>query len=228
MSKTINAYAAVLLFFCMACNSDVSTVDTPQRYEEFFVRYIAGQGQVKATAMFFEQDSVQKARPISMPQGVSFQNRRMTLKPLPGGAERFLIEQQSDYPQSFVFAFSDAQQQPARFEISMPAVKDFSIKDGKCHLADGLHIFMDAPLSAKESMVIFLTDEAKKASTYEVEGPSEEAAIHLSSDKIAGLVPGQYEMYLIKKAEEVKKEANCTTTGLIEYYSSAINVEIIE
>ena len=230
MSKILTpiVYFVALLFFCMACDSEVSTENTAQRYEEFFVRYIAGQGDIKATAMFFEQDSIQKASPIDMVEGVKFQNHKMELKPLPGGAERFLIEQQSDYPKSFVFEFTDAQQQPGRFEISMPPVKNISIKDGKCRLADGLHILMDAPLSAKESVVIFLTDEAKKASTFEVSGSSEESAIHLSGDEIAKLVPGQYEMYLIKKMEEVKKDDNCTTTGVIEYYSSVINFEVVE
>lgn len=230
MSKILTplAYAFVCLCLCMACNSDVSTENTVQRYEEFFVRYIAGQKQVKATAMFFEQDSIQNARPIAMAQGVTFQNRRMELKPLPGGAERFVIEQQSDYPERFLFEFTDVHQQPGKFEISMPAIKNIAVKGGKCQLSDGLHILIDAPLSAKESAVVFLSDEAKKASTFQVAGPSQEAAIQLSSDEISHLAAGQYEMYLIKKLEASQKEGKCTTTGVIEYYSSAISFEIVE
>lgn len=214
-------FLVFIVFFCSSCSNDSPLSTAPHQYGDFFVRYLAQPKQLKATASFLEGDTIRTARPIEMEGGVLFQDRSMEMRYLPNSAVRYNVEEPTPYADKFSFAFGKSQV----FEMSMTPIDSFRVNDGKCQLADGLSLYVDSPPKENESLVLFFSDANRKASTLTLEGPIGDQQIVVPASQLSQLIPGHYELYLVKKKKLSREGKTVSSIGAIEYYTPAISFE---
>lgn len=212
----------------VGCQTNPSEEAPPHRFGAFFVRYLSGEDQIKATASILEGDSIQTADLANIPKGVSFQNQPMTFRPSPGGLGRFLLEDNMAYSATSEFRFSDSTGREQVYIIDMAPIDSFSIVGGEASLSGGLQLYLFPPLQAAESLVLFFSNEEQQATSVTLQGPLEGDYIGLPAPQLTNLTTGSYELYLIKKKRLVHEDKVFSTSGDVEYYSPPAEFEMKE
>ncbi|MCB0547403.1 MAG: hypothetical protein KDD19_07415 [Phaeodactylibacter sp.] len=201
----------------------------PHHFAEFFVRYLQGEKELKAHASFFEGDSIATAVPKAFAGGAAFQGNSMEARNLPGGTIRYSYEQRSDYADSFKFGFQDDFGQKREISIAMAPVDSFAVQGGQASRSTGMSLYArGGKLTQGESMVLLFNDEENKASTIMLTGPSAGELYSIPAAKVEALRPGQYTLYLVKKKRVAEPGDSLSFLADIEFYTSTIEVEVVE
>ena len=215
----------IFLFACLQFNCS-SEKQAPQQslYANFEIRYLKPERHLRAQASFAKGDSINR-KPISFPT-VHFEERAMDLKKLSNKVPRYQAEQHTDYQSSFSFRMIDENNKEINYDLQMSPIDSFQI-DGPIQKSKELKLnWYGAPLKENESLILLFTDQDNKASSQNINGPTEKAELSIPAPKLSKLSPGKGQLYLVKKQINFHNDQNSKFRSLIEFYTNSIDIEV--
>jgi len=222
----------ILLFFAIslfACSNDTtnSTNTDIKQYADYYVRYLAGENQLKAEAVFKKGTDSSKAISVQ-PEGSIFLNQQK-LKSffLSKKNIRFQYEGDKILGDDYIFRFVKDDNTTIDYDAGLKDIKSFSIS-GIASKSKGITISWEgSPLSDREEIVVLITDEKNKAATQTFQS-SPNNAVTISADKLNKLSTGKGFVYLVRKNFGKEKIQDLNIKSAAEYYTDKIDLEIIE
>ncbi|MCP3929173.1 MAG: hypothetical protein GY705_08745, partial [Bacteroidetes bacterium] len=197
-------------------------------FAELYVRYLENEKELKAQVVFFKGDSLENAQPASTDGRISFQGSEMLSRNLNGNTIRHTISFQSDYQETFTFQFQDLSSQIRKYEAGMSPIEGFIVKD-QISLSNGMQLILKGEkLSRDESLVLLFSNEKHQAHSIIVEGPTESIELDIPAHQVKEFPIGNGTLYLVKKQTRPIKENYVSGTSTIEFYTNAIDVEVVE
>jgi len=196
-------------------------------YGSFMVRYMEPGNQVKATASFFEGDTLRTARPKAWDGGVSFLGSAMRMRNMMDSEIRYTTERNIAFLEEYSFRFNDerGKQQAVNVRMYPAGSPGFQLPASK---AAGLVLnYQGEALQAGENLVVLLTDEQNQSYSFMVQGPQASSTIRLDDREVAGLPVGQYTLYLVRSQKKEEKTGRFDFAVDLEYYSATSTVEIL-
>ena len=86
---------------------------------------------------------------------------------------RYVLTRKGPYSKNLDFGYHDDNGIPIQYDLTMPEVGTFSIKEGEVQKSKGMTITWEGePLDAKQSMVFMFTDQKNQAASFSMKGPS--------------------------------------------------------
>lgn len=204
------------------CQPDTQAAQTgPSTYANLFVRYIAPQGQLKATAAFREGDSLSTAQPVEIPGGVTYQGRQMEARQLPGQQVRYLLDTRSAFAKEHQFRFKAANGTTQEVTLQLAPIDSFSIIGGTASLSEGMELYIkDERIGEGESIVLLFSDENNKATTITLTNPALQDTFPVAAIRLRKLQPGPHRVYLVKKQHQEIDLKGAKVIADIEYYTA--------
>lgn len=222
--------AAAAAFSLPGCQGErLPSEPEQQRFAELFVRYIAPQRQMKATAEFLEGDSLQNAQPVELPDGLRLQGRPMEARYLTGNRVRYSIEHRADYDPSYKFTFEGLDGQAQDYVLSMKPIKRFEIVGGQASLSKGMTLFVeDGRLLAGERLVLLFSDANNQATTISLGDPAARDTFKIAALRLHKLKPGPHTLYLVKQKRQEEAGKALSVVADMEYYTDTLPFEVVE
>lgn len=223
-------FACLLLGLCTTCkNAAIEQEEKPPHwFAKYYVRYLQTERQLKAHASFLEGDSIKNAEPKRFRGGVSFQGKKMQFRDLQGKLYRYLLNEQTDYNETFLFRHRDDNGDYWEYTMRMHPIEDFFVKD-KISKSKGMTIVADgAILQSNESLVLLFSDERNRATTLTIEGPSKTIELSIPPEQLGDLSVGKGKLYLVKKQFNEDQEEQLNASSSIEFYTKSIDIEVLE
>ena len=146
------AISTLLLWRCEN-NTDLSN---DIFFEEYYVRYLETEKELKAYATFLEGDSIQNAKPKIFFAGVAFQNSGMEVRNLPKGVVKYSITNNNvSYNSPFRFRYRNEEGQAVEERLNMKPLGDFFVKD-QISLSKGMTLVINNGSLSEDEQLIFL------------------------------------------------------------------------
>lgn len=217
------AISTILLWGCEN-NPDLSN---DVLFEEYYVRYLEAEKELKAYATFLEGDSLKNAKPKIFFGGVAFQNSGMEVRNLPKGVVKYRIKNdQVSYNNPFTFKYRNEEGETVEERLKMKPLGDFFVKD-PISLSKGMTLVInDGSLSEDEQLILLFSDEKNRAFSIPIMGPTDQIAYGLTSNQIKNLSEGKGQLYLVKKQNKLREENNRIISSNIEFYSKTLEIYI--
>lgn len=212
------------------CQNNTPRQPKPQEklFIDFFVRYLSDESQLKAQASFSEGISPDDSKAKQIEGGVAFQNSGMTEQNLQGKVIRYELVRSGDYTGNFPFNFKDEEGQQREYILKMSPIEDFFIK-GAISKSKGMTLVVNGGLiKANEQLVLLFSDEDSRAYSITLSGPAKTIEFSLSPEQTAPLRPGPGQLYLVKRQDNIEENDEISLVSSIEYYTTAIDIEVIE
>ncbi len=229
-----------LVIFFGACTPPAAP-ELPPLSISAAVRYLEDQSSLRGTLIAGTNDSMGGMGGVEFPSAgkLSFVGSGMQATQLPGPATRYRTQLQSPYPTDLRFTFPrvttatgpDNTPDPFTLELRMspPDVRGlpttFSLQKGITV------VVQDAPLVAGESILLFFSPTGGPDSRPRkilIPGPTNGNRFRVPTPALGALVPGRYELYLVKEQRINRDTLNLQLSSLVEFYSRTINVEVTE
>jgi len=213
-----------------SCQNSAPKAPKPKEklFIDFFVRYLTDESQLKAQATFSEGISPDESKAKRIEGGVAFQNSGMTEQNIQGRVTRYELERESEYTGSFPFNLKDDDGKQREYLLKMSPIEDFFIK-GEISKSRGMTLVVNGGLiKANEQLVLLFSDEENRAYSITLSGPAKTIEFELKSDQTAPLRPGPGKLYLVKRQDNVEENEEISLVSSIEYYTSAIEIEVVE
>ncbi|MCB9273707.1 MAG: hypothetical protein H6564_06675 [Lewinellaceae bacterium] len=212
-----------------ACRQNKEEQKGPQLFADLYVRYLQAEEELKATATFFEGDSIETASPKILTGGASFQGSGMEPRPLPGGTVRYTLQRNGDYAASFPFRFKNNNGLQQEYSLSMAPIDTFYIHGAKASKSQGMSAYADGgQLQAGESLVFLFSDAQNQAFSFTLNGPLATTEIKVPPSQLESLKPGPYQLYLVKKKRSTEVKPGLAVLANIEFYTRTVEVEVEE
>jgi len=224
----ISGVLLLLLALGWGCgNGNNQTEQGPRIYAELFVRYLQSEREIKATATFFEGDSLANAAPKTFQGGVAFQGSGMEARQLPGGATRYNLQRAADYAEAFPFRFKDDDGQTLEYALSMVPLDTFFIANNQASKNQGMVLYAKGgELQDGESLVFFFSDAQNRAVTFTIPGPHRGEEYRLTRQQLKDLAVGPHYMYLVKKRRTAEERGKLSVLADVEYYTRVAELEV--
>lgn len=226
MKYIIFFFFAISLFACSNDTSNSTNTDIKQ-YADYYIRYLAGEKQLKAEAVFKKGTNPSKAI-VSQPEGSIFLNQQK-LKGLFMSKSniRFQYEGTNQLGKDYVFRFVKDDNTKIDFDAGLNAITNFSIK-GAASKSKGITINWEGgPLSEREELVVLITDEKNKAATQTFKA-SPNNSVSLGADKLTKLTTGKGFVYMVRKNFGEEKIQDLYIKSAAEYYTDKIDLDIVK
>lgn len=225
-----------LALLCCQCSSTpekvetATTTETNTIFTNFYVRYLQSEQQLKGQVTFAQGKDVQDTKPVNMKK-VNFMESGMNKKDVAGKFSRYIYQAPTPNAMTnFNFNYTDNSGKSYQQELEMKPLENFSIKDGYSK-SKGMILQLEgesAHLTADESLVLLFSDEKNKVTTLEVGGPSTNPAINFTGSQLGDLSLGKNKLYIVKKQNRRFQKDNYDMTSTIEFYSSTIELDMME
>lgn len=218
----ISVLLIALGLFVSRCQQAPTQEETvPTTYADLFVRYIAPQAQLKATAAFREGDSLSTARPVEIPGGVKYQGQPLEKRPLPGQQVRYTTDTRSAFTRQHRFQFRGADGQEHEITLALAPVDSFSVVGGTASRSEGLKLYIEnEQLEAGESIVLLFSDADNNATTLTLTNPAARDTFPVAGIRLRKLKPGPHKVYLVKKRHQQISLDGVEATADLEYYTA--------
>jgi hypothetical protein len=227
--KYISAILLVCLVFgASGCKQQENPVTEPTIFEDYFVRFLSQEQQLKSQAVFATGDSANAITPYIPLGGVSFLGSGMEMRKISEDLIRYTLEIQAAYQIPFKFRFKNTQGTFNTYEISMTPIEDFFIKN-MVSKTKGTDLVINGGLLSKEETLVFIFSDADNvAASHTVKGPIKDITYNIPPAIFKNLVPGTGKLYLVKKILKNESLDNREIHAEIEFYSKDIDIEIKE
>ncbi len=226
-------YISAILLVCLillasGCKQQENPVTEPTIFEDYFIRYLSPEEQLKAQAVFATGDSVHAITPFVPLGGVSFMGSGMEMKKISEDLIRYTQEMKASYQMGFKFRFKNTLGTFNNYEISMMPIEDFFVK-GEVNKINGINLVINGGLlSDEESLVFILSDANNVATSYTITGPTKDFNYNIPPAIFKNFVPGTGKLYLVKKILKNESLKNREIHAEIEFYSKDLDIEITE
>ena len=213
---------------CSSCKNQEKPVSKAILFEDYFIRYLSPEQQLKAQAVFAEGDTITNTQPKSFVGGISFQGSGMAERKISNELIRYEETRKMDYADSFSFRYKNEDGNPATHIINMSPIEDFFLKSSVSK-TNGLDIVVKGGiLSKQESLVFLFSDKQNIATSIELKGPTNTIEFHLPPAQFSKLNTGKGKLYIVKKQSTLDKVDNRDIHAEIEYYTKDIEIEIMD
>ena len=213
---------------CSSCNNQEKPTPKAILFEDYFIRYLSPEQQIKAQAIFAEGDTITHTQAKTFLGGVSFQGSGMSERKISSQLIRFEETRKMDYTNSFSFRYKNEEGNDATHVINMSPIEDFFLKSSVSK-TNGLDIVVKGGiLSKQESLVFLFSDKENIAASIELKGPTNTIEFHLPPTQFSKLSIGKGKLYLVKKQSTLEKTGNRDIHAEIEYYTKDIEIEIVD
>jgi hypothetical protein len=219
-----------ILLLLSACQSDEKTKQTSAKplFINYEVRYLEQEKELRALAYFKEGDSLEVAQSKTF-SNINFQGSAMENQNLGQRGVRYILNRKGPYSSNLDFGYKNDDGTPINYDLSMPEVGDFLIKEGNVSKNKGATIVWNGEaLDASQSMVFMFTDKNNKATSTSAKGPTSLSEVFIPSKDLAGLSLGEGQLYLVKKQVRNTTDQNQTILSVVEYYTSPIDFTTVE
>ncbi len=211
---------------CVLTSCSLVSSKHPDVYGSLVVRYIDSEQRLQAYANYYEGDSLATARPKAWPGGVSILGSAMESRTLPNGEVRYSTERRMDFVENVSLRFTDELQKQHETRLVLKRLDDLALKT-PASISSGLVLtYKGSPLTAGETLVLIFTDAQGYSYTSEVAGPLQRNEILLPARDVATMIPGQYQVYAVRKRSANEKDGRFTHHLEVEFYSRTATVEI--
>lgn len=221
--------AQYFLLLC-ACQPNEKTNHSTAKpvFINYEVRYLEQEKELRALAYFKEGDSLEVATSKTF-SNINFQGSAMENQNLGERGVRYILNRKGPYSSNLDFGYKNDAGVPITYDLTMPEVGEFLIKDGIISKNKGATItWKGEALDASQSLVFMFTDKDNKASSTSIKGPTSLSEVFIPSKKLADLTPGKGQLYLVKKQVQNTTDENQTILSVVEYYTSSIDITTIE
>ena len=222
---------ALTILLANACQSSEKKVEVPKAKPVFInyeVRYLEQERELRALVSFKEGDSFKTATSKSF-SNINFQGSAMESQNLGQRGIRYILNRKGGYSSNLDFGYKNDDGIPIVYDLTMPVVGEFSIKEGIISKNKVATIVWNGePLDASHSLVFMFTDKDNKASSISIKGPTDLSEAFISSKSLADLSLGESQLYLVKKQVKNTKDENQTIISVVEYYTSPIDIKTVE
>ncbi len=227
---------AVLLGSC----STPAAPELPPLTVSAAVRYLEDQSSLRGTLIAGTNDSMGGMGGIQFPSAgkLSFVGSGMQATLLPGPGTRYRTELRSPYPTDLRFTFPRTTTAPGpdapdpftlELRMSPPNVRGLPTT---LSLEKGITVAVqDAPLAAGESILLFFspTDGPdRQPRKVLIPGPTNGNRFRVPTPALGALLPGRYDLYLVKEQRVKRDTLNLRLATLVEFYSRTISVEVTD
>lgn len=222
-------FGGTFLLAC-GCKEAASGQEKPKEklYIDFFVRFLADESQLKAQATFSEGISPDEAKPKHIEGGVAFQNSGMIERNIQSKIIRYESIREGEYADDFPFQFKDDEGNQRAYNLKMSPIEAFFLK-GEISRSKGMTIVVNGGLiKANEQLVFFFSDEDNKAYSITLSGPAKTIEFVFESAQTAPLHLGPGKLYLVKRQDNQQENDEISLVSSIEYYTKAIDIEVVE
>mgnify|MGYP007059400027 CR=1 FL=1 len=228
--KLTKILSLIILTQFFACkNPAVEPQEKPPHwFANYYVRYLQTERQLKAHASFLEGDSLKNAEPKRFRGGVSFQGKRMEMRNLNNKVFRYLLNEEANYSDSFLFRHRDEEGNYWEYTIKMNPIEDFFVKN-EISKSKGMSLIIKGGiLQENEELILLFSDQDSKAASISITGPSNTIEFFIEPEKLHNLTPGPGQLYLVKKQVNQDQEERLSAVSSIEFYSKTIDIEVLE
>jgi len=213
-----------------ACQSDETKNQTNARslFINYEVRYLEDEKELRGLAYFKQGDSIRTAVSKDF-SNVTFQSSAMKKQNLGARGSRYILNRKGSYSSNLDFSYNNNEGIPINYDLSMPAVDAFSIKEGKIQKSKGATIVWNGKaLDASQSLVLMFTDKDNQSSSISIKGPSQVSKVFIPSSDLSRLTLGEGQLYMVKKQVLKTQEQNQRVFSIVEYYTSAIDINVVD
>lgn len=218
----------ILLLSACQANEKPNRTNAKPLFINYEVRYLEQEKELRALASFKEGDSLEVAVPKEF-SNTSFQGSAMDKQVLGERGFRYILSRKGPYSANLDFGYKNDDGIPVNYDLNMPEVGEFSIKEGTINKNTGATVMWKGePLDDTQSLVLMFTDEKNKASSISVKGPTNLSEISLPLEALAKMASGNVQLYLVKKQILRTQEENQSILSVVEYYTSPIQIKVVE
>ena len=213
-----------------ACQSDEKSNQTNAKtlFINYEVRYLEDEKELRGLVYFKEGDSIQTAVSKEF-SNTTFQNSAMKKQDLGARGSRYILNRKGPYSSNLDFSYKNNEGIPFNYDLSMPAVGNFSIKEGDIQKGKGATIEWNGKaLDPSQSLVLMFTDKDKQFSSISIKGPSPISQFFIPSSDLDKLTLGNGQLYLVKKQVLKTQEQNQAILSVVEYYTSPIDIKVVD
>lgn len=216
-----------LLWSCQ--NEQPPAEAPPTLFAELFVRYIAPQGSLKATATFLKGDSLGTAEPIELKQPALFQGQPMDARYLPNNYVRYSTEKRIPFKEAYTFSFEENGAEAQEVALALDPIDSFSIVGATASLSDGMQLVIPGErLEEGESIVLLFSNAQNQATTITLTNPAARDTFNIAPIRLRKLKPGPHRIYLVKKQHRIHDFDGGTAQADIEYYTREQPFTVVE
>ncbi len=228
MRYTVLFILLFLLLVIFSCSrSEQGPVEEEHYFAELYVRFLEEEGHFKATATFFEGDSLSTAVSWQPSSPVLFNDRPMEERNIQGNLVRYIIDFYGQPIQaSYRFSLTDQREKPLQFDSKLDAIRAFTVQEGASK-QKGLRIkVQNGQLKEGQSLVFLFSDSNNQAYSITIPGPQGEDTYFLSPQRIADWPAGKGQLYLVKKSSTTKVIEAWNVLTETEYYTKTQEITI--
>lgn len=209
---------AILLIsgFLAQCTSEPEETSTEETAKaNFYVRYLADALELKGQASFFSTDSTS----LKIPTGVAFMSSGTRERELPGQVTRYESTIEAAYPPDLRFTFTlPNHDKQTSVNLPMAGIQGFEVLHAT--KSDGLILDLNGELADGEDLLLLFTNAKQEARSILRPGPLSTEQLLIPADALLHFAPGEYRLYLVKKANIEKQEQGLSYTFSAEYYTT--------
>ena len=229
--KSIYVFVFTLIILVLgACqiNEKANHIKVKPLFINYEVRYLEQEKELRALAFFKEGDSLEVAVSKEF-SNITFQSSGMKKQNLGERGIRYILNRKGPFSDNLDFSYNNNDGVPINYELSMPTVGDFLIKEGNIYKNKGATIVWNGELlDPSQSLVFMFTDKDNKASSTSVKGPTKLSEVFIPSKDLARLTLGDGQLYLVKKQIRKTIVENQTILSVVEYYTSPIDIKVVD
>lgn len=218
----------ILSLLILSCQSNRKSETNQQLLEaEVYLRYLQSEKQLKAEISFFVVDSTKKMMPKMMDE-VLFHKKVMSGKKVQN-LFRYQLIQTGSLVEKYNFEYSHSGKPLQEQNIFINPIEDYFIKGEIISKSSNTTIvFKGKLLKSNENLILLFSDDNNKVSTVAIAGPSSSLGISILPKQIKELALGKGKLYMVRRQTINAKTETFNLTGLTEYYSKVIDIEVIE
>ncbi len=218
----------ILLMSACQTNEKNNQIKAKPLFINYEVRYLEQERELRALAYFKEGDSLEIAVPKEF-SNIAFQSSAMDKQDLGERGIRYMLNRKGPFSENLDFSYHNNEGVPINYDLSMPAVGAFSIKEGKIHKNKGVTVVWEGEaLDPSQSLVFMFTDKGNKASSTSIKGPTSLSEVFIPAKDLATLTLGDGQLYLVKKQFRKAQDENQAILSVVEYYTSPIDIKVVE
>lgn len=224
----LSLFQFILLLSACQTNEKPNQSNAKPLFVNYEVRYLEQEKELRALATFKEGDSLDVAAPKEF-SNVSFQGSAMDKQVLGEKGFRYILSRKGPYSNNLDFGYKNDDGIPVNYDLSMPEVGEFFIKEGTINKNTGATlVWKGEALDDSQSFVFMFTDKNNKASSISIKGPTNLSEVFLPMEAVAKIATGEVQLYLVKKQILRTQVENQNILSVVEYYTSPIAIEVVE
>lgn len=204
----------------LACN-DKKTA--PKLSLQCYVRYDEPGKAIKAEASMRDEDA---KKVVEIPGGIRYQHMEMELAPAIGMTYRY--EYTAQFVNEHVFDWNDEKNGKQQFKMTIDPITTFALGASTISNAKPNSIAWEGTPLGKGETMVFIWENAKNNMTIpmEVTTSSGQPFIDIPAEKLKGLTPGDWTLYLVRKKLTKEIVNGMPVNGIMEYYTKPISIKV--